>query len=67
MSQYVGGLEIVSITNSAAADIELAMREDIIFEVEANNFEALSLAFMDGHCKAKSDRKLESLKFNWAV
>ncbi|KAL8614847.1 hypothetical protein ACOMHN_063197 [Nucella lapillus] len=58
---------VVNITELVIADIELAMREDIIFEVEANNFEALSLAFIDGHCKAKSDRKLESLKFNWAV
>ena len=59
--------KVFAIANSGTTNIELAMTKAWALQVEANNFERLSLCLVDAHGKTEADRELEPSKLKLQV
>lgn len=65
LALYREDLNVHSCCCSRQCNIQLTMREHRVREVHANIWNGLALRLVNGHGKAKSDRKLLSLKTKW--
>ena len=53
--------------NSAQGNIQLFMRKDMIWQVDANKVKSLSLGLICSHCKAWPNRELMSPHCEWQL